>query len=328
MCTDCTHHVAALQYLSSHHDPKIGFKNFSLMKQLFGEDQYNAICATVSISVNHAAADSETQNSASVPNDIVQIWQASSQQRSYIQPYMAVNDTEIGKTAVPGELVKVTYLGRSVYVQIMYDEGSQITLVNPYCEPLIMNTRYTEKAVKLSGIGGESFEVRKILKLYLRHNIQIEGILVPSLPFNPTTVKRPICLKDYDKHWALPFDQHFSGQIVAKILMGTDCTQFLPVTVTTPEGIPIQTSKARLKRSLITGKYLLFGSAEEKDQLITSEFPCEPTAEVNALDCMTEEEQIDFRHSDLQDDVFLSSKIEMIDIGTDSEEDQKDRNRD
>ena len=84
---------------------------------------------------------------------------------------MAVNNTEIGKTAVPGELVKVTYQGRSVYVQIMYDEGSQITLVNPYCEPLIMNTRYTEKPIKLSGIGGESFEVRKVLKLYLRHNI-------------------------------------------------------------------------------------------------------------------------------------------------------------
>ena len=73
---------------------------------------------------------------------------------------------------------------------------------------------------------------------------------------------------------------------------------------------------------------MLFGSAEEKDQLITSEFPCEPTAEVNALDCMTEDEQNDFRHSDLQDDVFLSSKIEMIDIGTDSDEDQKDGDRD
>merc|ERR1711867_319304 len=126
------------------------------MRQLFGDDQYKAICATVSISVNHAAAESETKNSASVPNDIVQIWQASSQQKSYIQPYMAVNNTEIG------ELVKVMYLGRSVYVQIMYDEGSQITLVNPYCEPLIMNTRNTEKAVKHSGIVGESFEVRKI----------------------------------------------------------------------------------------------------------------------------------------------------------------------
>ena len=111
-------------------------------------------------------------------------------------------------------------------------------------------------------------------------------------------------------------------------MLGIDCTQFLPVAVMTPEGLPIQTSKARLKRSLITGKYLLFGSAEENDQLIRSEFPCEPAADVNALECMTEEEQINFRHSDLQDDIFLSSKVEIIDIGTDSEEDQKERNRD
>ena len=119
MCTDCTHHVAALQYLSNNHDPKIGFKNFTLMRQLFGEEQYKAICATVLVSVNHATAERETQNAASIPNNIVQVWQANSQQKPYIQPYMAVNNTEIGKTAVPGELVKVTYQGRSVYVQIM-----------------------------------------------------------------------------------------------------------------------------------------------------------------------------------------------------------------
>ena len=111
-------------------------------------------------------------------------------------------------------------------------------------------------------------------------------------------------------------------------MLGTDYTQFLPVTITTPEGLPIQTSQARLKCSHITGKYLLFGSAEENDQLIRSEFPCEPAVDVNALECMTEEEQINFRHSDLQDDIFLSSKVEIIDIGTDSEEDQKERNRD
>ena len=38
---------------------------------------------------------------------------------------------------------------------------------------------------------------------------------------------------------------------------------------------------------------------------------------MNALECMTEEEQINFRHSDLQDDIFLSSKVEIIDIRTD-----------
>ena len=200
MCTDCSHHLPTLDYLSNHHKPSIGFQNFTLMKQCFGDYAYRAMCATVSISVSNssnAAADDEIQNLASDSTDSVQIWQASSHQMS-IQPYMSVNGIEIGKAAVPGELVRVTYLGRSVFVQILYDEGSQITLVNCFCEPLIMNTRKTEKAVRISGIVGESFEIQKILKLYLRENIQVEGILVPSLPINPTTVKRPLCLKNYN----------------------------------------------------------------------------------------------------------------------------------
>ena len=89
-----------------------------MMRQCFGEDEYKAMCATVSISVSNAAADNEIQNLVSDSTDSVQIWQASSRQKS-IQPCIAVNDTEIGKSAVPGELVKVTYLGRSVYVQIL-----------------------------------------------------------------------------------------------------------------------------------------------------------------------------------------------------------------
>ena len=43
---------------------------------------------------------------------------------------------------------------------------------------------------------------------------------------------------------------------------------------------------------------------------------------------MNEEEQINFRHSDLHDDIFLSSKVEIVDIGTNSEADYDDENRD
>ena len=134
--------------------------------------------------------------------------------------------------------------------------------------------------MRISGVVGESFEIRKILRLYLREHIQIEGILVPYLAINPTTVKRPLCLKKYDNEWAIPLNQHFSGNVIAQILLGTDSAQYLPVAVTTTEGFPVQTAKARLKRSLITGKYILFGSAEENDQLVISKFPCESDANV------------------------------------------------
>ena len=157
----------------------------------------------------------------------------------------------------------------------------------------------------------------------------MEGILVPFLKINPTTVKRPHCLKEYDGQWAIPISHHYSGDVIAQILLGTDAAQYLPVAVTTVEGFPIQTSKARLKRSIITGKYILFGSAEENDQLIQTSFPCEATVDVQAVNCMTEEEHCEFRYPDLSDDHFLSSQIvEIVDIGTDSEADEELAKRD
>ena len=142
------------------------------------------------------------------------------------------------------------------------------------------------------------------------------------------TVKRPLCLKKYDNEWAIPLNQHFSGNVIAQILLGTDSAQYLPVAVTTAEGFPIQTAKARLKRSLITGKYILFGSAEENDQLVKYEFPCEPTVNVQMVGSMTGEEIVNFHYPDQSDECFLSSFAEIVDIGTDTEADEQVEKRD
>ena len=131
-------------------------------------------------------------------------------------------------------------------------------------------------------------------------------------------------MKEYDGQWAISISHHYSGDIIAQILLGTDAAQYLPLAVTSVEGFPIQTSKARLKRSLSTSKYLLFGSAEENDQLIQTSFPCETEVDVQTLNCMSEEEHCEFSYPDLSDDHFLSSKlVDIIDIGTDSEADEE-----
>ena len=75
---------------------------------------------------------------------------------------------------------------------------------------------------------------------------------------------------------------------------------------------------------MITGKYILFGSADENDQLIHTRFPSEEGADVQTLSCMSKEEHCQFTYPDLSDDCFLSSKlVEIIDIGTDSEADEE-----
>ena len=94
--------------------------------------------------------------------DTLQIWPACSSHRTNITPLMAVNDIKIGISAVPSELVRVSHNGQSLLVLV---QGSQITLVNEYCGPLVVEQRKTHTPVKISGLISESFEIRKILKL-------------------------------------------------------------------------------------------------------------------------------------------------------------------
>ena len=178
MCTDCAKHVPALQYLQQHHDPKAGWNNLHFLRGAFGAEAYKAMCTPVSVSTCNSSAlleeanyfnhdsDDETRfdDITSDETDCMQIWPAQSNTTN-AEPYMAVNDVEIGRAAVPSELVRVTYNGRSVFVQLLYDEGSQVTLVNQFVEPLIISTRKTQKPIKITGVIGESFEIRKILPI-------------------------------------------------------------------------------------------------------------------------------------------------------------------
>ena len=90
------------------------------MRGAFGNEAYKAMCATVSVticnsnSMIHAAANDETfcKNLASDETDSFQIWPAQTHNAN-IEPYMAVNDVEIGRASVPSELVRVTWLPSS-----------------------------------------------------------------------------------------------------------------------------------------------------------------------------------------------------------------------
>ena len=52
LCTECSKHMPALQYLKDNHDPKLGWTNFTLMRGAFGDEAYKAMCAAVSVSVS------------------------------------------------------------------------------------------------------------------------------------------------------------------------------------------------------------------------------------------------------------------------------------
>ena len=43
MCNGCSHHLPAIKYMSDHHEPSLGYKNFTLIKQCFGDDVFRTI---------------------------------------------------------------------------------------------------------------------------------------------------------------------------------------------------------------------------------------------------------------------------------------------
>ena len=100
----------------------------------------------------------------------------------------------------------------------------------------------------------------------------MEGVLVPELSLHTAEIQRPRCLAKYDGQWAVQLGRHH-GQIPVQVLVGTDCSRVFPVSVVHSDQTPVQTKDARLMRSMLTGRYLLFGSAKIDDELFYQSFP-------------------------------------------------------
>ena len=184
-----------------------------------------------------------------------------------------VNGKEIGVSACPTEIVRVNNKGRDYFLQIFYDEGSNVTLLNKFCSPAVISSRKSSKPVRINSVNGEDCQVRQIETIVLPGNRSIEGILVPELVLRTSSIQRPNCLSDYDGQWALQLACTPGGQVPAQVLLGTDRSYLFPAAVYNDRGNVVQTENCRLKKSYLTGRYLLVGSASPGDKLIDSQFP-------------------------------------------------------
>ena len=72
------------------------------------------------------------------PDDMVQVY------NHQIPQQIIVNGKPIGSTMIPSELIKVSYDGRECFIQVFYDGGSQISLCNKWCAPLVFHGRKSE----------------------------------------------------------------------------------------------------------------------------------------------------------------------------------------
>ena len=110
-----------------------------------------------------------------------------------------------------------------------YDQGSQISLTNRYCSPLVISSVKSNKPIRIGTIKDKSFEIRQIEKVFLGKNWQVQGVLYPKLKMKTHTIKRLECFSQYDGNWAVQLGNYPGHQLPAQILIGVDYASIFPV---------------------------------------------------------------------------------------------------
>ena len=179
----------------------------------------------------------------------------------------------------PSELVHVEMENLDYKVQIFYDTGSQITLCSYQCGPLVMGTRKTTRPISIHSVTGVTKQIRQIHALALGNGITTEAILIPNLDLRATITNRPNCWAHLDGNFAPQHGEHQG--VVGQILLGADCSHLFPDDVFDEEGNLMMTPNCRLKQSVITGKYIIFGEGRQTDQQLTTRTAASNMTNVN-----------------------------------------------
>ena len=242
LCNRCPGHSASHTYFKTQHDPSKGFNNYVELKQRIGAR--NVIVNLIRPSISGQSMAARFSNN------------------------IKLNDTGIGMAACPSELVHVQLENQNYKVQVFYDTGSQITLCSYQCGPLVMGTRKTTQPISIHSVTGVSKQIRQIHALTLGNGITTEAILIPNLDLRATVTKVPDCWTHLKGSFA---SQHGENQgTVGQVLLGADCNHLFPDDVYDEEGNLMMTQNCRLKISIITGKYIIFGEGRQSDQQLTN----------------------------------------------------------
>ena len=114
-------------------------------------------------------------------------------------------------------------------------------------------------------LNGTTSKVRQLVSLTLGP-ISIEAILIPELDLTTAPYEVPTEWKVYKRNWANQLiDQ--ASMPKAMVLMATDCASYFPHDILDSNSKPTIHKQAKLVKSMITNKYLRFGSCQNTQHL-------------------------------------------------------------
>ena len=128
------------------------------------------------------------------------------------------------------------------------------------------------------------------MTLTLNKETSIEALLVDSLNISHGSLKLPNEWTRYRGNWCDMIPQ--DSPVEAQLLIGSDTPRLHPRDALDQHGRLIETKSARLKISILTGKYMLHGySTREKVQIVTLEEGGQPQEKsICEIDLVNDEE--------------------------------------
>ena len=256
MVCKCRKHENAHDWMRINYDPKRGLKN---MDKMYNEIRTNHIQVN-SIRVNedpqpqqrYRMADIEELPTADSNTDEID---TELYNEVNFNPIM-VNRVPIGEACSPYEVIRVQTESGIFPIVIIYDTGSEVSLCNYKTGPIVSDTKRGNKKVTISTKNSIQANIRQVYKLVLNDSWSMEAIMIPSMRLCLLDQIIPEAWQDLNREWA---DQDTYG-VAAQILLGADHATLCPHAVKDRTGPLLQVSQARLMRSEITGRYIIFGS--------------------------------------------------------------------
>ena len=193
-----------------------------------------------------------------------------------------VNNCQIGYSECPAEIISVRLDdGCIVRTYVYYDSGSQHSLTNRAIHPLVLSKRTTTYPIQLSTVVGSSSLNRQIVLVKLGHNLQIEAILVNDLNVFSYNMAIPTEWNKYKSDWCDSISDNHN--VDAQLLVGSDKAIYHPRDALDKRGKVIETSSARLKVSVLSGKYLAHGHCHGQSATVATERQITPPPAVTTF---------------------------------------------
>ena len=170
---------------------------------------------------------------------------------------MKLNDCFIGGSHCPSEVISMRKDDGTLFrVKLHYDMGASHCLANELIKPIVVEETKSTFPIQLSTINSTTCAVRTLATVKV-NDTKFSCILVKSMHMDSRTMPIPSVWEQYRGNW---IEQDTDDdRMLPQILVGSDKATLFPRPVIGANHNVVETSTARLLKSVVSGKYLAHG---------------------------------------------------------------------